>query len=201
MVFSGTASGVIGAAHVARLAELKNCLSLDIGGTSADVALIVDGTPQFGTGEFIGDFQVFIPSVSVSSIGDGGGSIAWVDEHGVLKVGPLSAGSSPGPACYGRGGELPTLTDAFAVNGWIGHAALGYDAVRVDRDAARRAVATLGGAPQATAAAIIDVAVSGMYKGISGMVSRYGIDQRSFALLPFGGAGSMMACFIAREIG
>ena len=205
MVFSGTASGVIGAAHVAKLAELKNCLSLDIGGTSADVALIVDGAPQFGTGEFIGDFQVFIPSVSVSSIGDGGGSIAWVDEHGVLKVGPVSAGSSPGPACYGRGGEQPTLTDAFAVNGWIGHAALGYDAVRVDRAAARRAIATLGDRlaqdVHATAAAIIDVAVSGMYNGISGVVSRYGIDPRSFSLLPFGGAGPMMACFIAREVG
>ncbi|MGH7210248.1 MAG: hydantoinase/oxoprolinase family protein, partial [Acetobacteraceae bacterium] len=112
MVFSGTASGVIGAGYVAQLAGLKDCLSLDIGGTSADMALIVDGAPQFGTGEFIGEFQVFIPSVSVSSIGDGGGSVAWVDAHGVLKVGPESAGSSPGPACYGRGGERATLTDA-----------------------------------------------------------------------------------------
>ena len=201
MVFSGTASGVIGASHIARLAELKNCLSLDIGGTSADVALIIDGEPQFGTGESIGDFQVFIPSVSVSSIGDGGGSIAWNDEHGLLRVGPVSAGSSPGPACYGRGGAEPTLTDAFAVNGWIGHAALGYDAVRVDRAAAERAVGKLGADINATASSIIDVAVSGMYKGVSGVVSRYGIDPRGFALLPFGGAGPMMACFIAREIG
>ena len=143
MVFSGTASGVIGAGYVARLAGLADCLSLDIGGTSADMALIVDGAPQFGTGEFIGEFQVFIPSVSVSSIGDGGGSVAWVDAHGVLKVGPESAGSSPGPACYGRGGERATLTDAFAACGWIGHAALGYDAVRVDREAAHRAVGRL----------------------------------------------------------
>ncbi|HSU05021.1 MAG TPA: hydantoinase/oxoprolinase family protein [Acetobacteraceae bacterium] len=205
MVFSGTASGVIGASYVAQLAGLKDCLSLDIGGTSADLALIADGAPQFGTGEFIGDFQVFIPSVSVTSIGDGGGSIASVDEHGVLKVGPESAGSSPGPACYGRGGERPTVTDAFAVNGWIGHAALGYDAVRVDRDAARRAVDTLarrlGQDVHRTAAAIIDVAVSGMYTGVSGVVSRHGIDLRSFSLLPFGGAGPMMACFIANELG
>lgn len=205
MVFSGTASGVIGASHVARLAGLKDCLSLDIGGTSADLALIVDGEPQFGTGEFIGDFQVFIPSVSVTSIGDGGGSIAWVDEHGVLKVGPESAGSSPGPACYGRGGDRPSVTDAFAVNGWIGHAPLGYDAVKVDRDAAHRAVATLahrmGQDVHQTAAAVIDVAVSGMYAGVSGVVSRHGIDLRSFSLLPFGGAGPMMACFIANELG
>ncbi len=205
MVFSGTASGVIGASHVARLAGLKDCVSLDIGGTSADLALIVDGAPQFGTGEFIGDFQVFIPSVSVTSIGDGGGSIAWVDEHGVLKIGPESAGSSPGPACYGRGGDRPTVTDAFAVNGWIGHAPLGYDAVKVDREAAHRAVGTLakqlGQDVQQTAAAIIDVAVSGMYAGVSGVVSRHGIDLRSFSLLPFGGAGPMMACFIANELG
>lgn len=201
MVFSGTASGVIGASYIARLARLKDCLSLDIGGTSADVALIVGGEPQFGTGESIGDFQVFIPSVSVSSIGDGGGSIAWKDEHGLLRVGPVSAGSSPGPACYGRGGVQPTLTDAFVANGWIGHAALGYNAVRVDRAAAERAIGTLGGEVHATASAIIDVAVSGMYKGVSGIVSRYGIDPRGFSLLPFGGAGPMMACFIAREIG
>ena len=93
--------------HVARLCGLKNAMSLDIGGTSADMALIVDGHPQYGIGETIGDFPVYIPSVSVTSIGDGGGSIAWVDALGVLKVGPESAGSTPGPACYGRGGRAP----------------------------------------------------------------------------------------------
>jgi len=143
--------------------------------------------------------------VAVSSVGDGGGSIAWVDEHGVLKVGPESAGSSPGPVCYGRGGTRPTITDAFAVNGWIGHAALGYDAVSVDRDAARRAIEglaeRLGQDVHATAASIIDIAVSGMYSGISAVVSRYGIDPRTFSLLAFGGAGPMVGCFLAREIG
>ena len=205
MVLSGTASGVIGASYVARLCGLENCLSLDIGGTSADVALIVDGQPQYSTGELIGDYQIFIPSVAVSSIGEGGGSIAWVDAHGVLKVGPESAGSSPGPVCYGRGGTRPTITDAFAANGWIGHAALGYDAVKVDRAASVAAIsalaAQLGQDPHRTAAAIIDIAVSGMYAGVSGVVSRYGIDPRSFSLLPFGGAGPMMGCHVAREIG
>ena len=205
MVLSGTASGVIGAAYVARLAGLQNCLSLDVGGTSADVALITDAEPRFGTGEFIGEFQVFIPSVSVASIGDGGGSIAWVDEHGVLKVGPESAGSSPGPVCYGRGGTRPTITDAFAVNGWIGHAGLSYGAVTVDRAAARDAIAKLaaelGKGVEETASAIIDIAVSGMYSGVSAVVSRYGIDPRSFSLLAFGGAGPMIGVFLAREIG
>ena len=104
MILSGTASGVIGASFIAGLSGVAECMSLDIGGTSADVALILDGQPQYGVGEHIGEFQVHIPSVSVSSIGEGGGSIAWVDSFGVLQVGPESAGSTPGPACYGRGG-------------------------------------------------------------------------------------------------
>lgn len=205
MILSGTASGVIGASYIARLCKLENCLSLDVGGTSADVALITDGEPRFGTGEYIGDFQVFIPSVSVTSVGEGGGSIAWVDEHGVLKVGPESAGSSPGPVCYGRGGTRPAITDAFAANGWIGNATLGYDAVAVDRDAAVKALGdlgeTLGLDANSTAEAVIGIAVSGMYTGVSGIVSRYGVDPRGFSLLAFGGAGPMTACFLAKEVG
>jgi N-methylhydantoinase A len=205
MILSGTASGVIGASYIARLCGLENCLSLDVGGTSADVALISNGEPRFGTGEYIGDFQVFIPSVSVTSVGEGGGSIAWVDEHGILKVGPESAGSSPGPVCYGRGGTRPAITDAFAANGWIGNATLGYDAVTVDRDAAIKALGDLGARlgldANRTAEAVIDVAVSGMYAGVSGIVSRYGVDPRSFSLLAFGGAGPMTACFLAKEVG
>jgi N-methylhydantoinase A len=205
MILSGTASGVIGAAYVAQLCGLRHCMSLDIGGTTADVALIVDGEPQYATGEYIGDFQIHIPSVSVSSIGDGGGSIAWVDEFGVLKVGPESAGSNPGPVCYGRGGTRATITDAFAVMGVIGNASLGYNAVKVDRDAACRAIealaAKLGSDPYRTAEAIVEVAVSGMYAGVSRIVSRFGIDPRMFSLLPFGGAGPMLACHFARALG
>lgn len=117
MILSGTASGVMGAAWVARQCGRENVMSLDIGGTTADVALIVDGAAQYDTGEYIGDYQIHIPSVSVTSIGDGGGSIARVDEFGVLKVGPESAGSTPGPVCYGRGGVQPTITDAFVTLG------------------------------------------------------------------------------------
>ncbi|AOJ03809.1 hydantoinase [Burkholderia mayonis] len=205
MILSGTASGVIGAAYVAKQSGLPRCMSLDIGGTTADVALIVDGEPQYATGEYIGDFQIHIPSVSVSSIGDGGGSIAWVDDFGVLKVGPDSAGSNPGPVCYGRGGTRATITDAFVVLGVIGNASLGYDSVKVDRAAAHRAIdalaARLGSDAYRTAEAIVDVAVSGMYAGVSRIVSRFGIDPRAFALLPFGGAGPMLACHFARAIG
>ena len=143
MILSGTASGVIGAAYIAEQCGLERAMSIDIGGTSADLALIVKGRPQYGVGETIGEFQIYIPSVAVSSIGEGGGSIAWVDPFGVLKVGPESAGSIPGPACYGRGGTRPTITDAFTALGLLGHSALGYNSVSVDLEAARRAVGTI----------------------------------------------------------
>lgn len=204
MILSGTASGVIGAAFVADMAGIDNCLSLDIGGTSADVAVISGGRPAFGTGEQIGDFRIYIPSVSVSSIGEGGGSIAWVDRQGVLRVGPESAGSTPGPACYGKGGERPTITDAFVTLGLVGQSGLGYDTVTVDRDRARAAIAplaaTTGQTVEETAEAIIEIAVSSMFAGVSGLISRFGIDPRDYSLLAFGGAGPMLACFLAREL-
>jgi N-methylhydantoinase A len=205
MILSGTAAGVIGASHVAALAGFPKTMSLDIGGTSADVAFIRDGVPQYGIGEMIGEFPIFIPTVAVTSIGAGGGSIAWVDDLGVLKVGPESAGSTPGPACYGRGGVRPTITDAYAVLGWIGSGELGYSAIRIDVEKARAAVATIADRMKmsvvATAEAIIEIAVSGMYMEVSKLISRYGVDPREFALQAFGGAGPMMACFLAREIG
>jgi len=205
MILSGTASGVIGASHVAAICEIPRCMSLDIGGTSADVAVILNGEPQYGVGERIGDFQIFIPSVSVSSIGEGGGSIAWVDKLGVLKVGPESAGSRPGPACYGRGGTRATITDAFAACGLIGLSTLGYAAVTIDQGRARTAVGELAAkidrTIEQTAEAIINIAISGMFQEVSALGSRFGIDPRDFACLAFGGAGPMMACFLARELG
>ena len=204
MILSGTASGVIGASYIAEQCGLRQCMSLDIGGTSADVALIVDGRPQYSVGETIGEFQIYIPSVAVSSIGEGGGSIAWVDPFGVLKVGPESAGSAPGPACYGRGGTRPTITDAFAAMGLLGHSDLGYNAVSLDIEAARRAVGAianqLGVSVERAAEMIVKVAVSGMYAEASGIMSKFGVDPRRFTLIAFGGAGPMMACFIAREL-
>jgi N-methylhydantoinase A len=205
MILSGTASGVIGAAYVAEISGIKRCISLDIGGTSADAAIIIDGQPQFGVGETIGEFQIYIPSVSVSSIGEGGGSIAWVDAQGVLKVGPESAGSRPGPACYGRGGTRATITDAFAALGLVGLSDMGYAAVTIDAGKARAVVGEIAGqlgrTVEETAEAIIRIAVSGMYADISALVSRFGVDPREFSCLAFGGAGPMLACFLARELG
>lgn len=204
MILSGTASGVIGAGYLAKASGFDRILSLDIGGTSADVAVIIDGEPQYGTGELIGDFQIHIPSVSVSSVGQGGGSVAWVDPLGMLQVGPDSAGSTPGPACYGRGGTRATVTDAVAACNLIGHMPLGYGAVTVDHPAARRSIAplaeALGSQVEAVAGDIINISVSGMYAEVSGLISRFGIDPRAFHLFAFGGAGAMLASFLAREL-
>jgi N-methylhydantoinase A len=205
MIMSGTAAGVIGASYVARLSGFKDTMSLDIGGTSADVAIIRDGQPQYGVGEVIGEFPIYLPTVAVTSIGAGGGSIASVDALGVLRVGPESAGSTPGPACYGRGGTRATITDAFVVMGFMGQADLGYSAVRVDVGKARAAVREiakgLGRSIEDAAEAIVRIAVSGMYMEVSKLISRSGADPRDFALQAFGGAGPMMACFLAAELG
>jgi N-methylhydantoinase A len=205
VLLSGTASGVIGAGHVALQAGILNTMSLDIGGTSADVAFIRDGAPSYGVGELIGEFPIYIPTVAVTSIGEGGGSVAWVDDFGVLKVGPHSAGSTPGPACYARGGTEPTITDAFVVCGFLGQSTLGYSAVALDQKAAHEAVTKiatkLGRDLYTTAQNIIEVAVSGMYLEVSKLLSRYGVDAGELTLQPFGGAGPMLGNFVARELG
>ncbi|ETA71552.1 MULTISPECIES: hydantoinase/oxoprolinase family protein [Mesorhizobium] len=205
MLLSGTASGVIGASWLARQAGENRILTLDIGGTSADFALIIDGEPQFGTGELIGEFPLHIPSVSVSSIGVGGGSIASVDAQTVLRVGPESAGSTPGPACYGRGGERATVTDAMVVCGWLGHSEMAYGQLRIDTQLAHRAVgdlaARLGRTVEQTAQAILDIAVSEMFVEVEKLASRAGVDLRDFTLMPFGGGGPMLGAFLARELG
>ncbi|MBY2915373.1 hydantoinase/oxoprolinase family protein [Rhizobium leguminosarum] len=204
MILSGTASGVIGAGYLAKASGFDRIMSLDIGGTSADVAVIIDGEAQYGVGELIGDFQIHVPSVSVSSVGQGGGSVAWLDSLGMLQVGPESAGSTPGPACYGRGGTKPTITDAVVASNLIGHTPLGYGAVTVDRGASREALAPiaekLGISIEALAGTIIDISVSGMYAEVSALVSRFAIDPREFHLFAFGGAGAMLACFLAKEL-
>jgi N-methylhydantoinase A len=205
MMLSGTASGVMGAAFIAGESGAPNVLTLDIGGTSADVALIIDGRPQFGSGEQIGDFPLNIPSISVTSIGDGGGSIATADSYGVLKVGPESAGSTPGPAAYGRGGLRATLTDALVVGGFLGHAPLAYSSIELDRGAAERALQPLAAATNLdmheVADAIVRIAVSNMFVEVNKLIARHGVDLRDFALFPFGGAGPMLGCFLAKEMG
>ncbi|MFT6460266.1 hydantoinase/oxoprolinase family protein, partial [Pseudophaeobacter arcticus] len=172
---------------------------------SADIALIIDGAANFGTGEMIGDFPLYIPSVSVSSIAIGGGSITSVDAHGVLRVGPTSAGSTPGPACYGRGGTEATVTDAMAVCGWLGHTDLAYGQLRMDRDLAIQAVGVLAArlerSTEETAQAILNIALSEMFVEVEKLASREGVDLREFTLLPFGGGGPMLGAFLANDLG
>ena len=144
MLLSGTAAGVVGAASVAHQSGRNEVVSFDVGGTSADVAIIMDGTASYSSGEMVGDFPIYVPTVSVTSIGEGGGSIAWVDDFGVLKVGPESAGSAPGPACFDKGGDKPTITDAFAVSGLLVNDRLGYGSVDLNIKKARGSMVEIG---------------------------------------------------------
>jgi len=205
ILLSGTAAGVIGAAFVAREARADKVLSLDIGGTSADVAIIQSGQPGFGSAETVGDFPIYIPTVSVTSIGEGGGSIARIDGAGMLRVGPESAGSTPGPASYGRGGTEATITDAFVALGLTDLGAVGYGMVAIDKTRAVAAIeplaTALGKSIDETAEGIVGIAVSGMYREVSKLCSRRGVGAQEFSLLAFGGGGPMMACFLARELG
>ncbi|WP_274963178.1 GMP synthase (glutamine-hydrolyzing), partial [Thioclava electrotropha] len=157
------------------------------------------------TSELVGEFPIFVPTVSVTSIGEGGGSIAWIDDFGVLKVGPESAGSSPGPACYDRGGSRPTITDAFATLGVLSAGKLGYGAVELKPEKARDTLKPLAEqldlSIEQAAERVIQIAVSGMFLETSKLMSRQGADPRSFSLVAFGGAGPMTACHLGRELG
>jgi N-methylhydantoinase A len=202
-LLSGPAAGVIGATDLARRAGLQNAITFDMGGTSADISIVVGGAVGYSRDEHIGDFPVVVPAVAISSIGAGGGSIATVDSAGVLKVGPESAGADPGPACYGLGGSRPTVTDAFLLSGYLNAEGFAGKST-LDAEAARAATAALGdrlgrSVPE-TASAVIDVALANMYTDFSATIERRGIDPRDFTLVAFGGAGPVVACLLAEEV-
>jgi N-methylhydantoinase A len=203
-LMSGPAAGAIGAAFVGRAAGFEKLITLDIGGTSTDVS-IIDGEPRYSTENQVGNFPVIMPAVDVTSIGAGGGSIAWVDDFGVLKVGPRSAGARPGPACYGLGGQNPTLTDAFVCLGIVAARELAGGKVTIDRGLAEQAVGQLaerlGATLEETAENIIRIATSHIYATLVPLLARKGVDYSDFALFPFGGAGPMHGLLVAREVG
>ena len=203
-LLSGPAAGVIGASFVARQAGHERVITFDMGGTSADVA-VVDGEPRFSTENSVGDFPVIMPAIDVSSIGAGGGSVAWTDRDGVLKVGPHSAGASPGPACYGQGGTEPTVTDAYVALGVVDPARFLGGSVPLDPGLAEAALAVVGGRlgldVPATAEAVLRVATSQMYAALVPLMARKAVDLDRFALLPFGGAGPTHGFLLAREVG
>jgi N-methylhydantoinase A len=204
-LLSGPASGVIGAAYVATAAGLGHLITLDVGGTSADIAVVEDGRPRYSTAEHIGGIPVMMPVVGVTAIGAGGGSVAWVDEVGVPKVGPQSTGASPGPACYGRGGKDATLSDAFLVCGFLDPDRFLGGRMRLDRALAEEAVQRfadrLGMSLHEAAESAVRVAVSNMYAASTKILSRAGVDPRDFALVAFGGAGPLVGSLLARDVG
>ena len=185
---SGPAAGVVGAVAVAGRSGEKNLITLDIGGTSTDVCLIEDGAAAMTYGRDIAEFPVRLPSIDINTVGAGGGSIAHVGPDGLMKVGPESAGAVPGPACYGRGGILPTVSDANAFLGRLPVALVG-GGMTLDREASRRVIAPLAerlGLPlPETALGIIRICVSNMVRAIRSISVERGYDPRDFTLMPF----------------
>ena len=204
-VLSGPAGGAVGAARVATAAGLGDAVGLDMGGTSCDVSLTLEGGAAVGMGREVGGRSLALPMVDVHTVGAGGGSIAWRDAGGALRVGPRSAGADPGPACYGRGGELPTVTDADLVLGRLDAGSPLAGDVTLDRDAAERAIASLAGelglTPVEAALGIVRVANSEMAAAVRVVTVERGIDPRDLTLVAFGGAGPLHAAEIADELG
>ena len=201
VLLSGPAAGVIGAREAGLASGASNLITIDVGGTSADIALVAEGKPLVSTSGRIGGYPLRVPMVDVNAIGAGGGSIAWIDAGGGFRVGPRSAGSDPGPACYGRGGTDPTVTDASLVLGYLDPDSF---AIRLDGDAAHAAVARLGERlglpPVKTAAGIHRILNAGMADGIRLVSIRRGHDPRDFALVPLGGAGPVHGGRLAAEL-
>ena len=190
---SGPAAGVVGAARLARLEGIENAISLDMGGTSTDVCLVADGEAGRATEREVGGLPLRLPTVDLQTVGAGGGSIVWRDAGGALRVGPESAGAEPGPACYGRGGTRPTVTDANLLLGRLPERIAG--GLELDRSIAERAFA---GIDPAEAIAVVNAEMLRALRLVS--VER-GHDPRDFALVAFGGAGPLHACELARELG
>uniref|UniRef100_A0A0W0FFU6 PI-PLC Y-box domain-containing protein n=1 Tax=Moniliophthora roreri TaxID=221103 RepID=A0A0W0FFU6_MONRR len=207
LLYSGPAGGVAGVvSHIARKTTYKNLLTFDMGGTSTDVCLVENGVPELRRESTIGDLTIRAPSIDVRTVGAGGGSIATVAEiTGALRVGPESAGASPGPICYSKGGDSPTVTDALAVLGYLPPALLG-GSFALDIPAAEAAikqkVATpLGLSVHAAAEGIVKIAVEKMYGSLRGVSVEKGKDSRDFHLVAFGGAGPSVVCHLATLCG
>ena len=202
LALSGPAGGVVGAAYVARAAGIERALTIDIGGTSADAGLILDGHPLVEAGGSVAGLALTLPRVLVETVSAGGGSVGWIDDGGALRVGPRSAGAVPGPAAFGRGGVEATVTDAHVALGHI--TAGGVSGVRIDEVAARRAVAglaqRLGASARDTASAMLAAADAEMARALRRVGVERGIDPRECALIAFGGGGPLHACRLAERL-
>ncbi|MEB2271567.1 hydantoinase/oxoprolinase family protein [Bacillus safensis] len=202
-LFSGPAAGVIGAARIAASASEPNLITFDVGGTSADISIIQNGQPTMAQSNQLSGFPIILPSVAMYSIGAGGGSVAWIDQGGLLKAGPESVGSNPGPASYGKG-EKAALTDAFLICGYLNQERFAGGHLQLQLSAAKKAFQPIADQLKKTveeaADQLIQVAVANMYTELSNVMEQQGFDPRDFSLLAFGGAGPVVANFLAREI-
>jgi N-methylhydantoinase A/oxoprolinase/acetone carboxylase beta subunit len=206
LFLSGPAAGVVGGLEVGKSLGLDDLITVDIGGTSCDIALVSGGQPLIRAEGSIGRYAVRVPMVDVTAIGAGGGSVAWIDDAGSLRVGPKSAGSEPGPACYGRGGDEATVTDASLVLGYIDPAYFADGTVALEPGLAkevieRRIAGPLGRSVEAAALGIHRVVNAQMAEAIRFVSIGRGIDPRGYTLVPLGGAGPLHATALARELG
>jgi N-methylhydantoinase A len=193
ILVSGPAAGVVGAARVAALAGIEDAIAFDMGGTSTDVCVIAGGRAERASERAVSGLPIRLPTVDLHTVGAGGGSLAWRDAGGALRVGPQSAGADPGPACYGRGGTEPTVTDANLLLGRVpGRLAGG---VELDRAAAERALGDIDPAD------VVDVVNAEMLRALRVVSVERGQDPAGFALVAFGGAGPLHACELAQELG
>jgi N-methylhydantoinase A len=204
-VLSGPAGGVVGAAYIGDLGGYQDLLTFDMGGTSTDVAPVVQGEAQTTTETVIAGVPIKLPMVDVHTVSAGGGSISWADAGGALRVGPHSAGAEPGPAAYDAGGEEPTVTDANLYLGYLAdRAELGGEVV-LKRELSEKALASLGEKldleAEEVALGVVRVANAEMTRALRVISVERGLDPREFALLAFGGAGGMHACALAEELG
>lgn len=204
-LLSGPAAGVMGAARQASRAGYGNLLTLDMGGTSTDVAVVTDGRPQL-TNEFdIDGLPVRVPLIDIHTIGAGGGSIVWIDDGGMLRVGPRSAGADPGPACYRRGGTQPTLTDAHVIRQTVRAEAFLGGRMEIDPALSRAALQPIadhfGMALEEAADSAVRLADANVVRAIQLISTERGLDPRDYVLSPFGGAGPLHAAKVAEELG
>jgi N-methylhydantoinase A len=204
-VLSGPAGGVVGAAYVGSLGGYTDLLTFDMGGTSTDVAPILSGEAQTTTETVVAGVPIKLPMVDVHTVSAGGGSIAWADAGGALRVGPHSAGADPGPAAYGTGGEEPAVTDANLYLGYLDDGTQLGGEVVLQRELSEKALAALGEelglAAEEVALGVVRVANAEMTRALRIISVERGLDPRDFALLAFGGAGGMHACALAEELG
>ena len=204
-LYSGPAAGVVGATRQAARSGFADLITFDMGGTSTDVCLVRNGRPALASESEIDGLPIRTPVLDIVSVGAGGGSIAWIDDGGMLRVGPQSAGADPGPACYGRGGTQPTITDAHVVTGTIRPAAFLGGRMRLDGAAARKVFAPVaqrfGLGPEQAAASTLQLADANIVRAIQLVTTERGRDPRDYVLVPFGGAGPLHAARIAEELG